>query len=433
MTPPAQNTSRRNFLTTSSAAAGLALTGGLSLVRSAHAAGSDVLKVALVGCGGRGRGAAENITEAAKILNQPLKIIAVADAFEKRAKAAASDLGLPSDSVFVGLDAYQKAIAASPDLVILATPPGFRPIQYKTAIEAGKHVFMEKPCCVDAPGYRMLGQANKLADTKGLKVGVGLQRRHQAEYLRGIEQIQEGKLGHINLLRVYWNGPAIWNRSREDWMNELQYQVHNWYHFAWLSGDNICEQHVHNLDVANWVKGAHPVEANGMGGCITRYTGDNKGTGQIFDHHFVEFTYADGTKMYSQCRHQPGTWGEISEQVHGATGSRPVPLRRGPKLDSGNPYVQEHIDLIRAIRSGAKYNEGHYGADSTFTAVLGRMATYSGLVIKWDEAVAKGRDEAPDYLSWNEKPPVEKDAAGSYPIPVPGMYKAYSTGHHTDS
>ena len=207
-------------------------------------------------------------------------------------------------------------------------------------------------------------------------------------------------------------------------MTEMQYQVHNWYHFCWLSGDNICEQHVHNLDVCNWVMQDHPILANGMGGCEVRYKGENKGKGQIFDHHFVEFTYKDGTKMFSQCRQIDNTWSSVSEAVHGVKGSRGAATGGGPKLESGNPYVQEHIDLIRAIRKGAKYNEGHYGATSSMTAVLGRMATYSGQEVKWEDAVASNVSDMPAELTWSHKPPVEKDKDGNYPIPVPGVYKA---------
>ena len=182
---------------------------------------------------------------------------------------------------------------------------------------------MEKPCCVDAPGFNKLMAANKLADEKGLKVVVGLQRRHDSGYIGGVKEIQDGRYGDFMFSRVYWNGSGIWFRDRNPQQTEMEYQVDNWYHFCWLSGDNICEQHVHNLDVGNWVKGDHPVEANGMGSCIQRYTGRDpkKGMGQIFDNHFVEFTYKDGSKMYSQCRQIPNTWGgDGGEQVHGTKG-----------------------------------------------------------------------------------------------------------------
>lgn len=441
---PAMSThaSRRDFLK-ATAAAGAVLAGGLSLARSAHAAGSDELKVALIGCGGRGTGAAMNCLEA----DEAVRIVAVADAFEDKARGAAGNLkknkqygsrvDLPDERVFFGLDAYQKAIDSGVDMIVTATPPGFRPMIYAAAIKAGKHVFMEKPCCVDAPGFNSLMETNKLADEKGLKVGVGFQRRHSPNYMETVKRIHEGAIGDLTLLRAYWNGGGIWNRPRKEGMTEMQYQVNNWYHFCWLSGDNICEQHIHNLDVCNWVKNDHPVEANGMGGCELRYRGDNRGTGQIFDHHFVEFTYADGTKMYSQCRHQANTWGSVSEAVHGTKGTSNCAGNiegenawkfRGQEAGPGkfaNSMVQEHHDLIQAIRSGTKYNEGWHGATSSMTAVLGRMATYSGQVVKWDEAIAKGTSEFPATLAWDAPAPVKPDENGDYPIPMPGVYKAY--------
>ncbi len=445
--------SRREFLKTS-ATAGAVLASGIGLARSVHAAGSDQIKVALIGCGGRGTGAAENCLEA----DPAIRIVAVADAFENRAQGAAKRLReqfrdraeISPEHVFVGLDAYQKAIDAGIDMVVTATPPGFRPMVYAAAIKAGKHIFMEKPCCVDGAGFRSLMETNKIADEKGLKVGVGFQRRHSPNYMETIKRIHDGAIGKLLFLRAYWNGGGIWNRPREQGMTEMQYQVHNWYHFTWLSGDNICEQHIHNLDVCNWAKGDHPVEANGMGGCSLRYLGKNKGTGQIFDHHFVEFTYADGTKMFSQCRHMANTWSEVSEAAHGTegtsncsdtiTGKNAWKYRsdagddtagkkkgkgKGKGKPSVNSMVQEHKDLIAAIRSGAKYHEGWHGATSSMTAVLGRMATYSGQVVKWDDAVAKGQSEFPAKLAWDAPAPVKPDQDGNYPIAVPGVYKPY--------
>jgi len=458
-----QQPSRREFLKTSGAiAAGAVLAGGLSLNRSVHAAGSDAIKVALIGCGGRGNSAVQESLAA----DPAVKVIAVADSFEDRARGSARSLrnkypdrvDLPDDRVFAGLDAYEKAIACKPDYVILTTPPGFRPMQYAAAIKAGRHVFMEKPCCVDAPGFRSLVETNKLADEKGLKVVVGLQRRHDAGFLRGIEEIHNGKLGKLLFLRAYWNGGPIWIRPRKDFARalgreptEMEYQVHNWYHFCWLSGDNICEQHVHNLDVCNWVAGDHPAEANGMGGCQVRYAGENKGVGQIFDHHFIEFTYPDGTKLFSQCRQVAGCWGAETQAAHGTLGTSDcrggvklytesgkvaeakkdaAPKKKGRKKEAGgrrnvSSTVQEHIDLIAAIRNNEKHNEGHYGATSSFTAVLGRMATYSGQVVRWDDAVAKGTSEFPARLAWDAEAPVKQDKDGNYPIPVPGLFRAY--------
>ena len=433
-------TSRRNFLQGSLAAgAGVALASQLSVARTAHAAGSDVLKVVLIGCGGRGQGAIRDCMNADK----NVKVIAVADAFEDRAKGAADGLrkeeglasrvDLPDDRVFVGLDAYQKAIDCDPDMVIIATPPGFRPMQYAAAVKAGKHVFMEKPCCVDAPGYNSLVETNKLADEKGLKVGVGLQRHHQQSYVETIKRIHDGAIGDIMFLRAYWNGSGIWNRNREPNMTEMQYQVHNWYHFVWLSGDNICEQHVHNLDVCNWVKNDHPVEANGMGGCTRRYHGRRCAARARSS---TTTSSSSPTRTAPRCSASAATWPvpgtKSSEAAHGTKGeSNCASCDQGSRrmavsaAITPNPYVQEHVDLIAAIRGGEKYNEGWFGATSSMTAVLGRMATYSGKVVKWDEAIKEGVSTFPKELSWDAAAPVQKDENGDYPIAVPGVSDPY--------
>jgi predicted dehydrogenase len=426
-------TSRRSFLKTSTTAvAGASVLGSLGVTNPVHAAGDDVIKIALIGCGGRGTGAADQQLSADK----NVKLIAVADAFDYRAtgtverlkKKYGDQVDVPPERTFVGLEAYKQAIATDCNLVSIATPPGFRPSQYAAAIAAGKHVFMEKPCCVDGVGYRQLMDANKLADQKGLFVAVGLQRRHQPNYMETIQRIQDGALGDVMFTRVFWNGGGIWNRSREEEMTEMMYQVHNWYHFCWLSGDNICEQHIHNLDVGNWVQGdEHPVEANGMGGCERRYD-EAPGTGQIFDHHFVEFSYANGAKMYSQCRHMKGCWTNVSEEAIGTQGrsncSGKIDGQNAWNFDGqrANGHAQEQLDLIAALRAGNRYHEGYYGANSSMTAVLGRLATYSGKIVKWDDAVASDKTEFPAELAWDAPAPVQKDADGNYPIPVPGEF-----------
>jgi predicted dehydrogenase len=420
---------RRNFLKgVTAAAAGATLLSGLGQLRAAHPAGNEELRVALIGCGGRGQGAGTDNLNAC----ENTKIVAVADAFEGGAKRAAAQFNVPAEKTFWGLDAYRKAIDADVNMVILATPPGFRPLHYKAAIEAGKHVFMEKPCCVDAPGYRSLLETNALADQKGLKVGVGLQRRHDKSYVNGISQIHEGKLGDLILLQAYWNGSGIWWRGPEaDW-SEMQKQVNNWYHYTWLSGDNICEQHIHNLDVCNWAKDAHPVEANGMGDDKQRRR-ENPET-QIFDHHFVEFTYPDGYKLYSQCRHVKGCFNKVDEYAYGTKGHDTM-RAGGDVLDVngvdwkfGNPYQQEHYALVHAIRNDLPYNEGHFGATSSFTAVLGRMATYSGNIVKWDEAAENGKDLAPgiENYDWDTATPVEFDGEGLPISATPGLYNPFA-------
>ena len=280
-------------------------------------------------------------------------------------------------------------------------------------------------------------RVNMHQDEKNLCVGVGLQRRHEASYIETMKRIHDGAIGKVLFTRVYWNGGGIWNRRREAGMTEIEYQVHNWYHFHWLSGDNIAEQHIHNLDIGNWIMGdQHPVEANGMGGCTARYLGGNKGTGQIFDHHFVEYTYADGSKMYSQCRHMKNCFGGVTEAAHGTkgempgcgslTGEDPWKWTR-PRQRSPGGHQQEQTDLIATLRAGNRYNEGFYGATSSMTAVLGCMANYSGKRIKWDDLVAKGKSQMPEGpLSWDTPAPVEKDKNGDYPIPMPGIYDPYA-------
>ncbi|HKI71326.1 MAG TPA: Gfo/Idh/MocA family oxidoreductase, partial [Verrucomicrobiae bacterium] len=299
---PAPST-RRDFLKkTSTAVAGGALLGSLSVERGAHAAGSDTLRIALIGCGGRGSGAANQALNAG---GNGVKLIAMADAFQdqldqslKNLKREHPDLvEVPDDHKFVGLDAYKQAIALA-DLVILATPPGFRPIHFEEAVKQGKHVFMEKPVATDAPGVRRVLAAAEEAKKKNLKVGVGLQRRHQPNYLDTVKRLHDGAIGDIVAMRVYWNGTTPWVKPRAELekkygrkLTEMEYQMRNWYYFVWICGDHIVEQHIHNLDVANWVKNGYPVRAWGMGGVETRKGPDY---GEIFDHHAVEFEYADG-------------------------------------------------------------------------------------------------------------------------------------------
>ena len=425
--------SRREFLTRTAGAA--VLCGAWGRAPAVHAAGSDLIRVALIGCGGRGTGAAANC------LNVPdnIKLVAVADAFEDQAKAAVERLkkkygdkvDVPPERVFTGFDGYKQALGAGIDVALLTTPPGFRPMHYKAAIAAGKHVFMEKPVCVDAPGYRSVMASNKLADEKKLKVVVGLQSRHDPRLIETVKRIHDGAVGAVTFLRAYRNGSGVWVRPRQPGQTEMQYQMRNWYYFIWLSGDQIAEMHVHHLDRINWaMKDAHPVQANGMGGQQVR---KGKDFGQTFDHMYVEYEYADGTKFFSQNRLIPGCWGANGQFVNGSKGYSDCTGKivgdnaweySGPSVDATD---LEHVDLIQAIRRGTPRNEGWYGADSSFTAVLGRMAAYSGKLVKWDEAVAKGPDEMPARLAWDADPPVRPDATGSYEhaVPMPGVYKAY--------
>ena len=429
------NSSRRDFLKGSAGMmAGAAAAGSLLPAGGVFAQGSgDTVKIALVGCGGRGTGAAGQ----AMSTKGPVKLVAVADAFEDNARNALRTLknehsdkvDVADDRVFHGFDAYKQAIDAGPDMVILATPPGFRPMHFEYAIEKGKHVFMEKPVAVDAPGVRQVLAAAEKAKQKNLKVGVGLQRHHSIKYNETVKRIQDGAIGDIVLMRVYWNDGGVWVRPRKPQQTEMEYQMRNWYYFNWLCGDHITEQHIHNLDVANWVKNAYPAKAQGQGG---RQVRNGKEHGEIFDHHFVEFTYPDGTVMLSQCRHQPDTWRSVSEHAHGSKGSADISGARmttkggqdwrwqGREPDH---YQAEHDHLFDAIRNNKPFNEAENGAKSTMTSILGRMATYSGQEIKWDEAINSQIALRPDGYTFDSRPPTVPNAEGWYPIAIPGKTK----------
>ncbi|MEM9587268.1 MAG: Gfo/Idh/MocA family oxidoreductase [Planctomycetota bacterium] len=431
-----QNSDRRGFLkTTTAVAAGAALTN--TIAKTAHAAGSDEIKFVVIGFGGRGSGAADNIMKT----KGNVKLVAIADAFyeapkqklEKLRKRHGEKVAVSDDMIFTGLDGYKKAIDQDCDLVVIATPPGFKPMQFEYAVEKGKHIFMEKPVASDAPGVKRVLASVEASKKKNLMVGIGLQRRHEPKYMETVDRLHSGAIGDILALRVYWNGNGIWYRNKSEGMSEMEFQCNNWYHFNWLCGDQICEQHIHNLDVGCWVKGEYPVECNGMGGNGQREGGDGK-MSQIFDHTFCEYTFADGTKMFSQGRHLSGGWKQIAEYAHGSKGTaNPAGTISGAtewafKGKSGNGHQQEQHDLIEALMEGRIYNEGEYGAKSTFTAILGREACYSGKVVKWDELMEKGRDLAPgiDDYTLQSTPPAVRGKDGAYPVPVPGEYSPFA-------
>lgn len=431
---PTASLSRRRFLaTTSTALVGGTVLGALAPERAAFATSSDTLKLALVGCGGRGTGAANQALSAPG----PTRLVALADVRPEQLEKCLNNLNahkadqvdVPPERQFTGFDGYQKAIALA-DVVILATSPGFRPIHFAEAVRQGKHVFMEKPLATDAPGIRQVLASAQDAKAKNLKVGVGLQRRHKAGYQETIKRIQDGALGELLTLRCYWDGGSRDGVERMPDESEMHYQIRNWYYFTWLSGDHIVEQHVHNIDVANWIKGTHPIRAQGMGGRQVRKA---KRHGQIFDHHFVEFEYADGTRMFSQCRQIPGCWPSIAEHARGTRGEADLNNDRDLFVIKGgsswrypaqarkiDPYQQEHDDLFAAIRQDKPYNEAEYGALSTMTGILGRMCTYSGQQVEWDDALNSKIELLPKTFSWDAAPLVLPDSEGWYPVAVPG-------------
>jgi predicted dehydrogenase len=439
-----QTLTRRNFLSSAGkTVAGVAALSALPIERFAHGALSpgDTVKIALVGCGGRGKGAAQQ----AMSTSESVKLVAVADIHQDRLSGALNEfkgkfkekVDVSKDNQFLGFDGYKKAIALA-DVVILATPPGFRPMQFEEAVRQGKHVFTEKPVCVDPAGFRRFMAAAEEAKKKNLKVGVGLQRHHQLGYIETMKRLWDGAIGDIVTMRAYWNGNTPWVNERAKLekqhgrkLTEMEYQLRNWYYFNWLCGDHIVEQHIHNLDVINWLKKGHPVKARGNGGVQRRVGADY---GEIFDHHVVEFEYADGSVCFSQCRHQLGCWNSVSESAVGTkgkvqidryaiTGENKWRFAGGGK----DAYQQEHDDLFDAIRNDKPFNEAEYGAISSMTAVLGRMATYSGKEIEWNAAVTspldlmvKGIENATFEEALKMDPPSKPDQYGWYDVAAPG-------------
>ncbi len=442
---------RRKFLTGVGATA--ASLGYLPIAASANVAGSDRMRIGLVGSGGRGSAA---VIQALKA-NPGAQLVAVGDAFESRLqgngprkagglalireqlekKNMTDQIDLPEERQFVGFDAYQKVIENC-DLVLLTTTPGFRPLHFEAAVAAGKHVFMEKPVCIDAHGYNRVIKAAEEADRKGLKVVVGLQRHYEEAYLQAFDKVhEEGLIGDIISAQCYWNGARPWNVTRRKGWSELEYQMHNWYHFNYLSGDHISEQHVHNLDVINWFmsgdseRGGHPVRAQGMGG---RTGWEDPKTSEIFDHHYVEYRYADNKILNSQCRHIRGTKSRVGEEIHGTKGiltlgtgvikdyqGKTLWRHRTPRGGEGNPTQVEHDRLVEAIQNNTPLNNAYYGADSSFTSVLGRLATYTGQEVHWDEAVKSNYSLLPDDINWDTPAPVQPKADGTYASPMPGV------------
>lgn len=397
---------RRSFLRASSAAAA-----GLAFLPNAHARGNDVIKVGLVGCGGRGTGAVDNICEAAGTTYN-IKIVAMGDVFEdhlRNCREATKNGGnskdkydVSDDRCFVGLDAYKKVIEAS-DLVILATPPGFRPQHIEAVIEAGKNLFTEKPVAVDGTGIRKVLAAADKAKEKKLAVVAGTQRRHQPGYLESLKRIHDGAIGEVNGGQVYWNQGSIWANKRQPEWSDVEYQLRNWYHFLWLCGDHIVEQHVHNLDVANWAVGAHPVRAVGMGG---RQQVAGPELGQSYDHFAVDYEYPNDVHIMSMCRQIPGCENNVSETIVGTKGrfqSNGYRFSGANKerirVHDGNAYVHEHTHLLESIVSGQPLNELRQVAESTLTAIMGRMSAYTGKAVTWEEALNSKLDTFPKDLT----------------------------------
>ena len=397
---------RRGFLK-AGAAATLMTTGNY-----AFAAGSDKVRVGLIGCGGRGTGAAGNCATADK----GVEIVAMGDLFKDHLEESRNSLKndlkeqykVTDDKCFVGFDAYKSVLSTDVDMVILATPPGFRPYHFQAAVEAKKHIFMEKPVAVDGAGVRRVIATGELAKANKLAVVSGTQRRHQAPYLEIIKRIHEGAIGDIVSAQCYWNQGSLWLKDRKPEWSATEYQIRNWLYYAWLSGDHIVEQHIHNLDVINWAFDGNPTKAVALGGRQVRTQAQY---GHVFDHFAVEYQYGNGARVASYCRQIDGTASNVSERIVGTLGvSDPganIKDHKGKSLYrwEGNytdPYVQEHIDLIASIRSGNLLNEAKRVAESTMTAIMGRMAAYTGKEVTWDKAINSAESLMPSNLGFGD-------------------------------
>ncbi len=427
--------SRRTFVE----ASGLALA-AMAIPRRAFGIGrasADPIRIGVIGCGGRGSGAVRDAVRA----SENVHITALGDLFPDRLASAragfartvgedarfAAAYKVTEERCFTGFDAYKQVLATDCDLVILATPPGFRAEHITAAINAGKHVFTEKPVAVDVKTALAVIAAADLAKSKGLGIVAGTQRRHDPRYVETIRRIHDGQIGEVISGQVYWNQGGLWSNVRKPAWSDMEFQLRNWLYYAWASGDHIVEQHVHNIDVANWVMGGHPVRAVAMGG---RQTRTDPLYGHIFDHFAVEYEYSDGRRVLSMCRQQDGTASKVAEAFQGTTGrSNAYDTIEGKKpwqhakLEGMNPYVEEHRDLVASIRAGKPLNEGRQIVESNLTAILGREAAYTGQAITWDELLASNLSILPPTFALG---PLATPA-----VPTPGettLQRTFSEG-----
>ena len=420
------SSTRRHFLKTGSAAvtAGTLLSAS-NLSAAVHVASNETLKVGLIGCGGRGSGAAAQALNA----DPNTKLFAMGDAFEDRLERSLANLKRNSvgDRVqvdashrFTGFDAY-KGVIESCDVVILTTPPHFRPMQLKAAIEAGKHVFCEKPVAVDAPGYRSVLETTKLAKEKKLTLVSGLCWRYDYGMRATFDQIHEGKAGEIVAIQASYNTRGLWKHPRKPDWSDMEWQVRNWLYFTWLSGDFIAEQHVHSLDKVAWaLNDKVPEKVSATGG---RQTRTSKEYGHIYDHFAVVYEYDNGVKAFSRCRQQNGCDVDVSDHAFGTKGNVDIFKHRiydhnggltwRFRGKNGNMYQTEHNEMFKAIRSGNPINNGTYMANSTMMAIIGRMAAYTGKTITWEQAIKSEQDLSPKEYKWG---PIEVPA-----VAMPGV------------
>lgn len=422
--------SRREFLK-QSAVTGAAAVGALSLARSAHAAGDDTIKIGLIGCGGRGSGAADNAMNAGK----DVRLTAMADVFDDRLqdsrqrlkKMKPEQVAVDDDHCFVGFDAYEKLIHSGVDVVLIAAASHFHPVMLKAAIDAGKHVFCEKPHGIDAPGVKIAMAAAEEAQKKKLCLATGLCWRSDPGVRETMKRVRDGAIGEIIAIQETYVGTPYVLRERQPGWNEMQFQMQNWYHFNWLSGDQTAQQLIHSLDKASWALGdVPPVKAWGMGGrqvCVEPKYGDQ------FDHHATVFEYANGVRVFGYTRDMLGCYNEVSDVILGTKGRALMP--QSPRIEGqnawrykgkpSNMYDVEHRELFDAIRAGKTINNGAYTCLSSMLAILAQMVCYTGRQITWEQAMQSNLDFALPRYDWDVDPPVKPGPNGQYPAPMPGI------------
>jgi myo-inositol 2-dehydrogenase/D-chiro-inositol 1-dehydrogenase len=415
---PGTGHSRRTFLKNAGAAAvATTVASRFESIPGAYAAGSDEIRIGLVGCGGRGTGAAMNALQSA----QGVRLVAMADAFPDRLETsrklltdrAGAGMAVTDDHTFTGLDAYQKLLQTDVNYVILATPPGFRAMHIKAAVAAGKNVFAEKPVAVDAPGVRACIETAEEVTKRGVALVAGTQYRHFTPYLESMKRIHGGQIGKLVAGRCYYNTTGLWSKERQPSWSDLEFQMRNWLYYTWLSGDHIVEQFIHNIDAMVWGFDGHPVRAVGSGG---RQTRTEPIYGHIFDHFAIDYEFADGAHCMAMCRQQDGCEKKIANEFVGTkgtafvlpqyyiTGEQPWRLDQSVTTELANAYVQEHTDMIASIRAGKPLNELKQVAETSLAAIMGRMAAYTGKAITWDEALASQEALMPASLTWGPMP-----------------------------
>jgi len=446
MTAARDARTRRDFLKSTGVLAGSALAAGLA--PGAYAAPDNAIKLALVGCGGRGTGA---VFDAMSCGGGPVKLVAMADIFENRLKGSLNHLqtnqkdhvDVPPERAFVGFEAYRKAIdcLAPGDIALLTTHAAFRPLHFEYAVSKGVNVFMEKSFAVDSPSTRRLLAAAEESEKKGLKVGCGFMWRHSKARQEVIKRIQGGEIGDLHTLRIYRVHGPVHCPPLPKGANETQFQLQHATCFNWTSSGFFVDWHCHNIDVACWCKGAWPVKAQGFGGrCYPQ-------SGNLFDHYAVEYTFADGTKLFAWTRGMNGCWGEYSDYAHGTKGSAVLMTnlaQPSPKIyktqdmskdnlvwryegNDVNPYHEEWRVLLAAVRENKPHNEARRAAEANFAGLLGRMAAHSGAYVTWDEALKSDFQYVKDidHLTFDTPAPLQAGPDGIYPCPQPGITKEH--------